>query len=277
MRRDAKVPGLIIHADQDKCVKCGICVKVCPSCIIIMTDKGPEAISDRGCMSCGHCVAVCPKGALINTRCPLEEQEAIPEETIDSKAALHLLRKRRSIRNFTDELVSEEKLRELLNAARYAPTAANSQGMYYIVLSDKQMIRRVADLTAAWMQGEIEKGTPTSRYFASVLHTYKDRGIDIIARNAQQMIFALGRKLNVTAISNCEQAFAYAELYAPTLGLGTTIMGFIQTCGQANYGPLRELLKVPAKQVIVGAMIVGYPKYKYQRLAARQHLKVEFR
>ena len=54
-------------------------------------------------------------------------------------------------------------------------------------------------------------------------------------------------------------------------------MGFIQTCAQADYQPLRELLNVPAKQVVVGTLLVGYPKYKYNRLPNRQHLKVEFR
>jgi len=36
-------------------------------------------------------------------------------------------------------------------------------------------------------------------------------------------------------------------------------------------------LNVPAKQVVVGTLLVGYPKYKYNRLPNRQHLKVEFR
>ena len=70
----------------------------------------------------------------------------------------------------------------------------------------------------------------------------------------------------MTGVSNCEQAWAYVELYAPTLGLGTTIMGFIETCARADYAPLRELLQVPQKQVIVGTLLVGYPKYKYNRL-----------
>ena len=54
-------------------------------------------------------------------------------------------------------------------------------------------------------------------------------------------------------------------------------MGFIQTCAQCDYEPLRELLEVPKKQVIVGTLLVGYPKYKYHALVDRQHLKVEFR
>ena len=267
----------LLTVDQDKCIKCGICASVCPSCIIALDDHGPKCVRDRGCMACGHCVAVCPTGALSNSRCPLEEQKLIPTETINSEMAYNFMRARRSIRNFKPQLVEEDKIRQLLDVARYAPTAANSQGMYYIVVSDEKLIRKIADATADWMELEMAAGSPRARYFNSVLKVYREQGNDIIARNSKQMIFALARRLNETGISNCEQSWAYVELYAPTLGLGTTICGFIQTCAQTGYEPLRELLKVPTKQIIVGAMMVGYPQYKYHRLVERQHLKVEFR
>ncbi len=266
----------LLIVDADKCIKCGICAKVCPSCIIVMEEAGPKCVRDRGCMACGHCVAVCPTGALSNTRCPIEEQKPIPMETLDSTTAYNFMRARRSIRNFKPQLVEEEKIRKLLDIARYAPTAANSQGMYYIVVSDEKLIRKIADATVDWMKLEMAAGTPHARYFNSVLQVYYG-GNDIIARNSKQMIFALARRLNETGISNCEQSWAYLELYAPTIGLGTTICGFIQTCAQSGYEPLRELLKVPTKQKIVGALMVGYPQYEYHRLVERQHLKVEFR
>lgn len=267
----------ILTVDQNKCVRCGICSKVCPSCIIEMGENGPVCINDMSCMSCGHCVSVCPTGALDNSRCPYAETEPIPMPVLDSKTAYNFLRMRRSIRNFTPELVSEDKMKQLLDIARYAPTAANSQGLYYIVVSDQELIRKICDCVADWMQEEIDNNSPRRRYFRKVLEVYRGRGIDIIGRNAKQLVFALARRLNVTGVSNCEQAWAYVELYAPTLGLGTTIMGFIETCARADYAPLRELLQVPQKQVIVGTLLVGYPKYKYNRLVNRQHLKVEFR
>ncbi|MEG1726912.1 MAG: nitroreductase family protein [Acidaminococcaceae bacterium] len=267
----------LIQVNQEKCVKCGLCAEVCPSCIITMGVAGPECLWDRGCMACGHCVAICPTAAMENIRCPLEEQTPLAQPVLDKTVAYNFLRARRSVRNFKSEPVAEEQVRELLDIARYAPTAGNSQGLYYIVLSDRAIIRQVADLTATWMEEEIAANSPHSRYFGNVLKTYRQRGQDIIARNAPQLIFAVARKLNQTGISNCEQAWAYAELFAPTIGLGTTIAGFIQTCGQAGYAPLLELLKIPKKQRLVGAMMVGYPKYSFKRLVERQHLKVEFR
>ena len=109
-----------------------------------------------------------------------------------------------------------------------------------------------------------------------MLRAYRERGQDIIARNAPCLIFALARRLNITGVSNAEQSWAYAELFAPTIGLGTTIAGFIQSCGIAGYQPLLDMIAVPPKHKIVGTLMVGYPKYKYQRMPERQHLKVDF-
>lgn len=267
----------IITIDKEKCTRCGTCAKVCPSCILEMDTEGPVCINDLSCMSCGHCVAVCPTGALDNSRCPKAEMNPITRPMLDPDTALEFLRQRRSIRNFRDELVPEEKIRQLLEVARFAPTAANSQGMYYLVIQDRDLIKKITDCVADWMQEQIDNKSPQKRYFIKVLHVYRERGIDIIGRNARQLIFVLARRLNVTGPSNSEQSLAYAELYAPTLGLGTTIMGFIETCLRADYAPLRELLQIPTKQVGVGCLLVGYPRYRYHKLVDRQHLKVEFR
>ena len=66
--------------------------------------------------------------------------DPITRPMLDPDTALEFLRQRRSIRNFRDELVPEEKIRQLLEAARFAPTAANSQGMYYLVIQDRDLI-----------------------------------------------------------------------------------------------------------------------------------------
>lgn len=267
----------LLKVDYQKCIKCGICIESCPSCILSMGDNGPECNFDRGCMSCGHCVAICPTGALDNKYVPLDEQPPIPMPVLEADKAYNFLRMRRSVRMFKDIAPSEEDVLKLLDVCRYAPTAGNSQGLYYIVINDSEKIKAIAEVTAQWMEQEVADGSSNSRYFTTVLRAYRERGQDIIARQAPMLIFATARRLNMTGVSNCEQAWAYAELYAPTINMGTTIAGFIQTCGIAGHQPLLDLIEVPNKQKIVGTLMVGYPKYKFQRLIERQHLKVEFR
>ncbi len=58
-----KASGFSIRADKEKCVKCGLCSRNCPTFSI-----DAESIEAGGtrltCMKCGKCVDLCPKGAL---------------------------------------------------------------------------------------------------------------------------------------------------------------------------------------------------------------------
>jgi MinD superfamily P-loop ATPase len=59
----------LIQVNQDKCTKCGLCVKVCRG-TLGLGEQGPEVVNDL-CIACGHCVAVCPNGALDHKLAPL--------------------------------------------------------------------------------------------------------------------------------------------------------------------------------------------------------------
>ncbi len=267
----------LIKVDRSKCVKCGLCVADCPACILDMGNDGPECNVDRGCMSCGHCVAICPTGAMNNKYTPREEMIPVPKECISASQAYDFLRSRRSVRLFRPQAPKQEDVLKLLDICRYAPTAGNSQGMYFTVVSNPDMLAKIRQYTADWMAEEVEKGTENKRYFKAVLHTFHEKKVDIIERQAPMLVFVSTRRLNVTGISNSEQCLAYAELFAPSIGLGTTIAGFIQACAIAGYKPLVELLGIPPKQKLVGCMMVGYPRVKYKLMPERQHLKCEFK
>ncbi|MBQ9257312.1 MAG: nitroreductase family protein, partial [Acidaminococcaceae bacterium] len=227
----------LIKVDRSKCVKCGLCVADCPACILDMGNDGPECNVDRGCMSCGHCVAICPTGAMDNKYTPREEMIPVPKECISASQAYDFLRSRRSVRLFRPQAPKQEDVLKLLDICRYAPTAGNSQGMYFTIVSNPDMLAKIRQYTADWMAEEVEKGTENKRYFKAVLHTFHEKKVDIIERQAPMLVFVSTRRLNVTGISNSEQCLAYAELFAPSIGLGTTIAGCIQACAIDGYKP----------------------------------------
>lgn len=47
---------------QVKCIHCGKCIKICPSCHIIKNDK--LLFHRENCINCGKCADACPTGAL---------------------------------------------------------------------------------------------------------------------------------------------------------------------------------------------------------------------
>src|SRR5579859_4163872 len=52
---------------------------------------------------------------------------------------------RRAVRNYTDEQVSEPKVRELLEAAIQAPSAVNTQPWAFVVIQDKALLNEISD------------------------------------------------------------------------------------------------------------------------------------
>jgi ferredoxin len=53
---------------KDKCIGCGLCVKVCPAAAVVFIKKEKKIKYHLfRCTFCGQCVEVCPTHALVNT------------------------------------------------------------------------------------------------------------------------------------------------------------------------------------------------------------------
>jgi nitroreductase len=52
--------------------------------------------------------------------------------------------RRKSVRDFTDEKVEDEKIEKLLRAAMSAPTAANQREWEFIVVTDRELLDKLA-------------------------------------------------------------------------------------------------------------------------------------
>ena len=57
------------------------------------------------------------------------------------------IQERRSIRKYTDQDVSKEDIIDIIDCARYAPSSTNSQTWEFIVISNKEKILDIANLT----------------------------------------------------------------------------------------------------------------------------------
>lgn len=58
-------PGFLPTIDEEKCVGCDICVKVCPKGALELTEQKKAVLTDeQACMSCYSCVQQCPVDAI---------------------------------------------------------------------------------------------------------------------------------------------------------------------------------------------------------------------
>ena len=74
-----------------------------------------------------------------------------------------------------------------------APTATNTQGISYIVIRDKQTLRRIADLVLEWMH-LAAKTVPIMRLYARAAQAEVDKGKEYILRDAPALVVAIGSK-----------------------------------------------------------------------------------
>ncbi|MBL7100602.1 MAG: nitroreductase family protein [Nanoarchaeota archaeon] len=61
--------------------------------------------------------------------------------------ALACIKTRRSIRQYTNKPIDKNILQEIIDAARLAPSARNIQPWHFIVVTEKETLKKIANLT----------------------------------------------------------------------------------------------------------------------------------
>jgi len=261
--------------DKNKCNRDGICVAECPSRIIEMKDDSsfptPVFGAERACIRCGHCVAVCPHGALSHSLIKIEDCPPFQNDmAFTDEQAEHFLRSRRSIRLYQDRVIEPEKLARLIEIARYSPTGGNSQMVNWVVVSSPETVRKISGMVIDLMRAMVQKKHPMAESYRLInLVNDWDAGIDRISRGAPSLVFACAPKDYGMGAVDCTSALSYLDLAAPSLGLGCCWAGFVMMA-VVKWPPLQQTLELPEGQACFGAMMVGYPKYRYYRLPTRK-------
>ncbi len=143
------------------------------------------------------------------------------------------IRKRESIREYVDKPVPEKKLRNVLEAARLAPSAANGQPMKLVVVRDSEKRRELAQAA----NGQIFVGE------APV----------IIAALATNLEFVMPCGIPSYTV-DLAIAVDHMTLAAVDEGLGTCWIGAF------SQEKVKHILGIPDKYRVVALLPLGYPK-----------------
>ena len=249
-----------VTIDTSKCIGCGKCVKDCVAYALCLVN-GKASVRD-GCIECGHCYAICPVEAIDMPGYDKAGCTGITSMSeINSDTLLKAIKSRRTIRQFKDIPVEQEKTDKILEAGRYAPTGANSQNVAFTILSDKkdELERDCIKLFRA--------GVKVGSKFSKVLEN-ADINDTFFFKGAPLVIVVSGHDS-----VNASLASAYMEIMANSLGLGVLYSGFF--CGCASLNPkIKAKLHLPRGHKAVTCMIIGYPDVEYMRIPPRKPLKL---
>jgi len=271
----------LLTVDQQGCNQDGLCAAVCPVGIIDF-HKGSFPVEKEDakelCIRCGHCLCVCPTGSLQHsemgvTACPPIQQELFFSEAQSEQ----FFKARRSIRNYRQKSVDKETLENLFDIARYAPSGHNSQGVSWLVIAEKEELRLLGSIVVEWMRYMLK----TMPEFALGMHMNRtvdrwQQGEDVILRGAPAVVVAHMEKDNRMAPASCTIALTYLELAAAGMGLGCCWAGYFNAAA-ATFPPMQTALALPEGYQSFGAMMVGYPKFQYQRIPQRRSPQITWR
>jgi len=271
----------LLNIDQKKCKQDGLCATDCPMGIIRFEGKGsyPEIPSENEpmCIRCGHCVAVCPHGALDHAEVRLAACTAIDKELVISPAqAEQFLRSRRSVRQFKDKPVEQSVLQRIIEIARYAPTASNSQLVEWVVISDPNQLRAISGQVIDWMRSLLQNPNSVVMPYHHLLVKAWDAGVDTVLRSATCLVTAMAPGPVPYRMVDLTLALSYLELAATKYGLGTCWAGLLQGAMLANPS-LKQAVGIPHDYPFHFPMMIGYSKMVYYRLPERQSPKIHWR
>lgn len=145
-----------------------------------------------------------------------------------------VLLKRRSIRKFTDEPVSDEMINELLHAAMSGPSACNKRPWEFYVITNEEKLN------------ELKSASRFTKYTAKLAI--------VVCGNLSH---ALPLKMAEYWIQDCSAATENILLRATDLGLGTVWCGiYPQKKAEER---VHEILQIPDKQIPLNVIFIGHP------------------
>jgi nitroreductase/NAD-dependent dihydropyrimidine dehydrogenase PreA subunit len=259
-----------IAIDPAACKKDGICIDECPTRIL---EEGPDRVPRvrkgalAACLGCGHCLAVCPGGAV--TLDSIGPEACEPLNKADAPApeqVRRLFRSRRSIRTYKPDPLAKNDVAELLDLARWAPSAKNGEPVRWAAVLDPDTVRELASMVIEWMRGK-DDFEPLVRAF--------DAGRDLIHRGAPCLLVAHADKRGIKPAEDCAIAVTTVEAAAPAYGLGACWAGYFMTVANLHR-PILERLGLPREHRVYGALMLGRPKYRYLRVPPRAEAKVRW-
>lgn len=251
-----------VSIDTNKCIGCGMCVKVCVAYNIAISNKKAETVSDD-CLMCGQCTAICPKKAISISGYTTGQIDKSRDIRLKPEEILEVIRFRRTIRQFKQKEIPKEVIEQILEAGRLTHTAKNIQDVSFVVLNKEK--NRVEQMAVSLFR----KLKPLADLFSPMARNRKiDEHFFFFHAPIAIVILAKNKTNGILAAQNMEFA---AEAH----GLGVLYSGYFTMAANASH-KIRNAIKVPKGKSAAMTLVFGYPDIKFLRSVQRKELDVNY-
>jgi len=164
---------------------------------------------------------------------------------------IQLIKNRRTIRKFKQEPISDDYILKVIDAARWAPSGANTQPWEFVTVKDLEMEKSIGLAVAETAERKTDGKIPVQPYFttASVL-------IVVCGDPRLMEAYPTGDVREEIFTSSMAAAIQNMQLAATALGLEGSVWG---TVGPLAGIRIKDLLNIPQVLKIRAIVPLGYP------------------
>jgi nitroreductase/NAD-dependent dihydropyrimidine dehydrogenase PreA subunit len=293
-----------IKIDPDACIRCGLCISVCPKQTLALKD-GKAVVAGTESLNCGHCAAACPVDAIRvgAVDATLYQFQTFAADTrwlahgrFDTAGLVNLMASRRSCRNFTDRPVDRPFLEDLVKAGITAPSGSNCQPWTFTILPDREAVnglgRRVGSFYKRtnrmaenhWLRAGLKMvGKPQLDTYYRLYYPTVKMGLAAWDKGEQDLLFHGATAVIVVAADNeasCPSEDAMLAtgnmlLAAHAMGLGSCLIGFVIEAMRRDRS-IARMLGIADHETPHAVIAVGWPDETYQRVAGRKPAVIRY-
>lgn len=170
------------------------------------------------------------------------------------KSVMDVLYQRRSVRNFTPQMIEQSCVRMLLDAAVQAPTAKHIEPWAFVVIQDKNLMNRISDSVKEMARLEVQGiDTPSAQRARDRANNPNYNSF----HNAGTLILICSKTSDRFEAADCWLAAENLSLAAFANGLGTCVIG--SAVAALNTPEWKAELKIPAKMTVIAPLTLGVP------------------
>ncbi|MFA6948726.1 MAG: nitroreductase family protein [Eubacteriales bacterium] len=164
---------------------------------------------------------------------------------------IRAIKERRSVRSFSEKLIPIDALEEIIDCARCAPSARNTQAWHFSIITNARLIKKLASAVGAKLgNAGYDFYRPTALIICSAQSDYPFGRVD------------------------CACAMENIFLSAYSLGLGSVWINQLgDICGSPEIRAVLTECGVPEGNVVCSTAALGYPSVNLAQRPEKKKLK----